>query len=131
MAAQQQAGLVSAEEVAVQYAPQGASVAQAAPAAAAGGQELYSADRGAEAAQRYAAAQEAVTVHVTRFTCPRCGKSTDEEGLLCLECSARDALDRANLAIDAANEMAWTSTTPRRWSRRRGPTSSPASSPTS
>jgi hypothetical protein len=70
------------------------------------GQDIYAADRSAESAQRYAAAAEAVAIHTTRFTCPRCGKSTEEEGLLCLECSARDALDRAMLAIDEANEMA-------------------------
>jgi predicted RNA-binding Zn-ribbon protein involved in translation (DUF1610 family) len=54
----------------------------------------------------YEAAAEAVATHTTKFTCPRCGKSTDAEGLLCLECSARDAVDKAKLAIDEANEMA-------------------------
>lgn len=70
------------------------------------GQELYAADRSGATAQMYAAAAEAVATHTTKFTCPRCGKSTDAEGLLCLECSARDAVDKAKLAIDEANEMA-------------------------
>jgi hypothetical protein len=95
---------VGAEQAGGEYAT-GAGMAAAAPSPATG-QDLYAADRSAESAQRYAAAAEAVAVHITRFTCPRCGKSTDEEGLLCLECSARDALDRAMLAIDEANEMA-------------------------
>jgi aspartate 1-decarboxylase len=60
-------------------------------------QEIYAADRSAESAQRYAAAAEAVAVRITRVTCPRCGKSTDQEGLLCLECSARDAMDKADI----------------------------------
>jgi len=98
-----------AEQAGGQYAVAG-TTATSAPAygatPTAAGQDIYAADRSAESVQRYAAAAEAVAVHITRFTCPRCGKSTDEEGLLCLECSARDALDRAMLAIDAANEMA-------------------------
>ena len=102
--------MVSAEQAEGLYATAGAATAMSAGTVAAPppatGQDLYAADRSVESAQRYAAAAEAVAVHITRFTCPRCGKSTDQEGMLCLECSARDALDRAMLAIDAANEMA-------------------------
>jgi len=100
---------VSAEQAGGQTAGAGPGTGTAARAPTlqpATGQDIYAADRSAESVQRYAAAAEAVAIHTTRFTCPRCGKSTEEEGLLCLECSARDALDKAMLAIDEANEMA-------------------------
>ncbi|MGQ9583535.1 MAG: FG-GAP-like repeat-containing protein [Thermoplasmatota archaeon] len=62
-------------------------------------EELYAKDREASTA--------AVAAPQTRiFPCPRCGKPTDEEGLLCLECNAREALESARKAVEAAREMA-------------------------
>ncbi len=62
-------------------------------------EELYAKDM-------EAASATATTSQTKIFPCPRCGKPTDEEGLLCLECNAREALEAARKAVEAAREMA-------------------------
>jgi|GEM_PF-2597582 len=83
---------------------QAASAAQAAQAAQA--QDLYAADLSGRSAALYEAASEAASPTKRRFTCPRCGKTTEEEGLLCLECNAKDSIAGARAAIAESGEMA-------------------------
>ncbi|MEM2869611.1 MAG: FG-GAP-like repeat-containing protein [Thermoplasmata archaeon] len=65
-------------------------------------EELYAKDREAAAATAYVTPPAQSKI----FPCPRCGKPTDEEGLLCLECNAKDAIASARKAIEEAREMA-------------------------
>ena len=65
-------------------------------------EELYARDREAAAAATYAPAAQQARV----YPCPRCGKPTDEEGLLCLECNARDSIESARKAVGEAGELA-------------------------
>jgi rRNA maturation protein Nop10 len=76
------------------------------PAMAAQAQDLYAADRSGQTEALYAAATEAASPTKRRFTCPRCGKTTEEEGLLCLECNSKDSIAGARAAIAEADEMA-------------------------
>ena len=69
-------------------------------------QDLYAADRSGQSEALYTAAAEAASPTRKRFTCPRCGKTTEEEGLLCLECNAKDSIAGACTAVAEADEMA-------------------------
>jgi uncharacterized repeat protein (TIGR01451 family) len=69
-------------------------------------QDMYAADRSGQTDALYAAATEAASPTKKRFTCPRCGKTTEEEGLLCLECNSKDSIAGARAAIAEADEMA-------------------------
>jgi hypothetical protein len=69
-------------------------------------QDIYAADRSGQTEALYAAAAEAASPTKKRFTCPRCGKTTEEEGLLCLECNAKDSIFGARAAIAEADGMA-------------------------
>jgi hypothetical protein len=80
-------------------------VTLAAPTAALS-QDIYAADRSGQTEAMYAAASEAASPTKKRFTCPRCGKTTEEEGLLCLECNSKDSIASARAAIAEADEMA-------------------------
>ena len=83
---------------------EGQIVLAATPAAQA--QDLYAADLSGQTDALYTAASEAASPTKRRFTCPRCGKTTEEEGLLCLECNSKDSIAGARAAIAEADEMA-------------------------
>ena len=69
-------------------------------------QDMYAADRSGQTDSMYATASEAASPTKKRFTCPRCGKTTEEEGLLCLECNSKDSIAGARAAIAESDEMA-------------------------
>jgi len=86
--------------------PAGPEAAAPAAAPAALSQDMYAADRSGQTDALYAAATEAASPTKRRFTCPRCGKTTEEEGLLCLECNSKDSMASARAAVAEADEMA-------------------------